>query len=935
LTEPAAPSTATAESSPRTPAHVLFGREREVSRLRGLIDGVEQRGAAAMLRGEPGIGKTALLAEARRLGVQRGMRVLATTGTHAEVDVPFACLHQLLRPLRTELDALGASQRDVLLAAFGTEVAAPQLYAIARAVLDLLSEAAREGPILIAVEDAHWLDRCTTDVLAFVARRLESDRVVLLAASPAGFESTLDEAGPAYLELSPLDDESAGELLDAHAPDLPPALRQRLLTEAAGNPLALVELPIAAARIDTGALIPTWLPLTTRLEQAFAARVSELPVATRTLLLIAALNDRDDLVEALGSASLLAGQAVTLDDLSPAVQARLIEADDNALRFRHSLMRSAIRQAASLSRRHAGHAALAETLADQPRRRVWHRAASIVGTDDSLADELEAMAGRAQTQGNFADAVSSLERAAWLSSSRYQRGIRLLRAAELAFELGRRDVVARLLAADEISELSAHGRARVMFISENLEDSVPGVPKETLAVADAAESAAERGDTDLALNLLAAAGTRSWWGDLEEQIGERLAEVALRVKVDQSDPRLLASVAWAAPVNHASLVAKRLTHIHDLDSTDPARAHLCGMAATAIGHFELSATFFERAVDGLRSQGRLALLAQALTMRAWSGIRLGTWTPAAQDAEEAALMAHRTRQPSLAARAIAAEAMLAALRGDNDLAETLAQDGERKAAPAHAPAALFDIQSARCLAALGAGRYTDAFDSLRCVIDPTDPAYHATKRLWVIGDLADAAAHSGNRDTVLALMPDIETVCQRTPSPDIHVALRHARAVLADDDHCEPLYRSALDSDPSPPFDQARLHLAFGAWLRRQRRVGESRSHLRQARDELEALGASQWAERADRELRATGETSKRRRPDARDEMTPQEWQIAEMAANGLSNREIGQRLYLSHRTVGSHLYRVFPKLGVRARNELRAALNDAHTQRPPLTSGN
>jgi DNA-binding CsgD family transcriptional regulator len=184
-------------------------------------------------------------------------------------------------------------------------------------------------------------------------------------------------------------------------------------------------------------------------------------------------------------------------------------------------------------------------------------------------------------------------------------------------------------------------------------------------------------------------------------------------------------------------------------------------------------------------------------------------------------------------------------------------------------------------------------------------------------------------------MPDIEAVCERTPAPDIHVALRHARAVLSDDDHCEPLYRSALDSDPSPPFDQARLHLAFGAWLRRQRRVAESRPHLRQARDELEALGASQWAQRADQELRATGETSKRRRPDAPDEMTPQEWQIAEMAASGLSNREIGQRLYLSHRTVGSHLYRVFPKLGVKARNELRAAINDAHAQRPPATSDN
>jgi DNA-binding CsgD family transcriptional regulator len=904
-----------------------------VARIRDLIDGVEQRGAAAMLHGEPGIGKTALMAKARQLAVQRGMRVLTTTGAHAEVDVPFASLHQLMRPLRTELDALDASTRDVLHAAFGTEVAAPQLYAIARAVLDLLSEAARRGPILVLVEDAHWLDRCTTDVLAFVARRLESDAIVVLAASPAGFESALADIGPGDLELLPLGDKAAGELLDARAPDLLPALRQRVLTEAAGNPLALVELPIAAARIDSGAPLPTWLPLTTRLEQAFAMRASELPGPTRCLLQIAALNDGDDLVEALEAASLLTGDAVTLDEVSYAVNARLVEVDDDTLRFRHSLMRSAIRQATSISRRHAGHAALADTLADQPRRRIWHRAASIVGTDDSVADELDAMAGRAQTMGNFAEAVRSLERAASLTSRRARRGTRLLRAAELAFELGRRDVVARLLTADETSELSAEGRARAKFISENVEDSVPGVPTEALAVADAAESAAERGDTDLALHLLAAAGTRAWWGDLDETIGERLAGVAMRVRVDRGDPRLLASIAWASPVGHAALVAERLAYADGAQSTDPARAHLCGMAATATGYFELSAPFFERAVDGLRSEGRLALLAQALTMRVWGDIRLGNWTRVARDAEEAGLIADQTRQPSWAARAAAAEAMLAALQGDDQLAETLAENGERIASPARARAALFDLQSARCLAALGAGRYADAFDALGCVIDPADPAYHSTKRLWLIGDLADAAVHSGQREAVRALMPDIEAVCARTPAPGVHVALRHARAVLADDDHCEPLYHTALDSDPSPPFDQARMHLAFGAWLRRQRRVAESRAHLRQARDELEALGATRWARRADQELGATGETSKRRVPDTRDHMTPQELQIAELAANGLSNREIGERLYLSHRTVGSHLYRVFPKLGVRARHELRAALDDRHAESLASTS--
>ena len=896
-----------------------------MARVRQLIDGVEQRGAAAMMRGEAGIGKTALLAQAREHAVGRGMRILSTTGAHAEVDVPFASLHQLLRPLRTEIDALDAAQRDVLLAAFGTEVAAPQLYAIARAVLDLLSEAARGGAILVVVEDAHWLDRCTTDVLAFVARRLDSELVILLAASPTGFESTLDGACIEALDLLPLDEAASGDLLDAHAPGLPPALRERLLSEAEGNPLALVELPIAAGRLGPGAFLPTWLPLTDRLERAFATRAHGLPDATRSVLLVAALNDRDDLMEDLSAASALAGHAITLEDLSPAVGARLIETDDSALRFRHSLMRSAIRQTATVPRRHAAHAALAATVTEHPRR-VWHRAAATVGTDDSVATELEEMAGRAQAHGNFADAVASLERAASLSSTRQQRETRLLRAAELAFELGRRDIVARLLAEHEIAELGPQQRARVMFISESLEDSVPGVPSEALAVADAAANASRRGDTELALNLLAAAGTRAWWGDLDGQIVDRLAGVALRLNVDQRDPRLLATVAWTAKFERSSQVGKRHAEMGDVGRADPAQAHLCGMAAAAIGHTQQSAPFFDRAVEGLRSEGRLALLAQALTMRAWCNIRLGQWAQAARDAEEGELMADQTRQSSCAARAIAAESMVAALRGNYPLAETLANDADLKASPARARAALFDIQTARGVAALGSGRYADAFAALRCVIDPSDPAYHSTKRLWLTGDVADAAAHGDQRDTVLALMPEIERACIATQAPDIHLALGHARAVLADDEHSEALFRSALEYNPCPPFNRARLHLAFGAWLRRERRTAESRPYLREAREELEALGAMQWARRADQELRATGENT-RRRAESSDRMTPQESQIAEMAADGLTNREIGERLYLSHRTVGSHLYRIFPKLGISARNELGAALRDAEQE--------
>jgi DNA-binding CsgD family transcriptional regulator/tetratricopeptide (TPR) repeat protein len=899
----------------------LFGRQTELGEILGLITGVHETGAALIVRGEPGIGKSALLIEARALAVAQGMRVLSTHGARAEIDIPFAGLHQLLRPLRGELGALPGRERDVLLASFGSEVAPAQLYAIAIAVLDLLTATAERGPILILVEDMHRLDRCTTDVLAFVARRLESDPIVLLAATPEQLDSSLTGGGLREMELRPLDQAAAEALLDAHAPGLDPALRTRLLLEAAGNPLALVELPLAAAGVEEGVLLPTWLPLTTRLEQAFSARVLELPAATRGLLLIAALNDGDDLLEALGAASLLAGQRISTDDLVPATMARLVEVGDATLRFRHSLVRSAIGRSASISQRHAGHAALADTLAGEPARRVWHRAASTIGTDDALGDELEAMAERAQSRGSFTEAVTALERAAALSSALARRSARLLRAAELAYELGRRDVVARLLDARGASEPADEERTRTMFINETLEDSVPGAPDDAIHVAAMAERAGARGDTDLALRLLAAIGTRCWWGDYEAHPRGRMVEVALGLPVDADEPRLLALLAWAAPLDQAASVAKRLQGLSVSDRTDPEGAHLCAMAATAIGHLRLGAPFFDRAVDGLRAQGRLALLAQALVMRAWSGVRLGDWQRAAADAEEGALLARQTRQPSQLGRALAAEAALAGLLGNDGRAETLASDGESIAARAAARAALFDLRLARGFAALGSGRHADACRQLRTLFDPSDPAYHSVKRLWYVGDLAYAASRAGEAESVRALMPDVERDAVRSASPDIHSALLLARAFLADGADSDGLFRSALAAEPTPPFETARLSLAYGELLRRQRRVTESRHHLRRAYDGFVKLGAPQWAESAQRELRASGETAKRRTPDARRELTPQELQIAALAAGGLSNREIGQRLFLSHRTVGSHLYRLFPKLGITTRSELSTAL--------------
>jgi hypothetical protein len=339
------------------------------------------------------------------------------------------------------------------------------------AALNLLGEAAASAPILLVVEDAHWLDRGSADVLAFVARRLEFEPLVLVAATRDGAHGAFDEAGLPELNLERLDSAAAAALLDARAPDLLAAVRERALREAAGNPLALVELPIVLEQVGDEAASTSWLPLTTRLEQAFAARVSDLPTGTRTLLRVAALDDADLLTEILDAGAVLGGR-LTVDDLTPAVEARLVEVDGASVRFRHPLMRSAIDQRSSLGQRHAVHAALAKILGGDSDRCIWHRAAATARPDEGVASELEAAAARAQRRGGVEAAVSALERAAMLSADSGRRGERLLRAAEFAFELGRPSLVVGLLRQAAPLDLSERQRSRMVWIRERFDDGI-------------------------------------------------------------------------------------------------------------------------------------------------------------------------------------------------------------------------------------------------------------------------------------------------------------------------------------------------------------------------------------------------------------------------------------------------------------------------------
>ena len=773
----------------------LLGRAQEQNLLTSLLDVVGDRGQALVLRGEPGIGKSRLLSVAEQTAHDRGMTVLSATGVQSEAHLPFAGLHQLLRPVRERAVELQPVQRDALDAAFGlTREVAPERYRIAMASLDLVSDVASDAPLLLVIEDAHWLDPPTADVLAFVARRIESDPVVLLAASRDGYPSALTDAGLPEHRLAGLDDTTAAALLEAAAPGLPLTARNRVLREAAGNPLALLELPAVVGQSEEEPSVPGRLPLTERLERAFAARVADLPDATRLVLLVAALSDDDVVSEILQAASVVAGTPLDLDAAEPAVEAALIDLDVNSIRFRHPLVRSAVRQSAGVQQRRRVHAALAATLDADPDRRVWHRAALMSGTHEELACELEAAGARARSRGAVDVAVTALRRAVQLGAPSH-RARRMFATAELAYERGRPDIAVPMLREMERLDLEPLDVARVRFLSELMDARAIADHPRVAGLIATAEQTGAAGDRELYHNLLWIAAARTWWSNPSPDVRQLVVDAANRAGPPAAaDPRLVSIHAYADPHANESKVLDCLRDAAGSAVTGAAPAGYLASAGMVIGAFYDSLTFCATAIDSARAEGRLGALPRLLATRAILAVRLPNWDIAIPAAEEARRLASEVGQPIWLATAETAIAMIEAVRGDPVETERATARAEQIALP------------------LGATHLVALAQS---------------------GPIVSALAHG-----------------------------RHAEA------------------------------------LRLAERLFDPRS-----------------------ELRASGERSRRRMPEARDQLTAQELQIAQLAADGLSNREIGQRLYLSHRTISTHLYRVFPKLEITSRAELSAAL--------------
>jgi DNA-binding CsgD family transcriptional regulator len=907
-------------------ARVFYGREPELAVITGLVEGVRNRGGVLVVRGEAGIGKSAVLAAAATQARDHGLQILSAVGVQSEARLPFGGLHQLLRPILGLADGLPAPQRAALLTAFGmSEEAAPELFLIGLATLELLADTAASSPVLLIVEDAQWLDDPSCAVLAFVARRLEAEPTVMLIAIRDGHESPFDDAGLPELRLQGLDRTAATALLDAHAPGLEPELRERLLAEAAGNPLALVELPSGLRLDEVGerALLPPPLPLTTRLERAFATQASELPTPTGTLLLVAAVDDGGVLDEVLSATRVLEGAGVSVDTVAPAVAAQLVEIEGTGLRFRHPLVRSSIYYAATLSERQAAQAALSTVLVGQPDRQVWHRAAATLTPDEGIAAELDEAADRAGRRGAVAVAITALERAAELSERPALRGNRLVRAAELATELGRPELALRLLELAEPLDLATEDWMRLSWLRDTFEATSRWTgPEKVGSFIESAEQMTLDGRPDLALKLILTIALTCYWANPDDGTRELVVAAAEQIPVAEDSPELTAILALAAPVERASVVLERIRRFPLEAGGDPGAMLLIGEAASAVGDFERSTACVSVAAAGLRAQGRLGLLTRALGIDAFNAFYLGSWQQGCTAADEAARLARETGQPTWATSAEASRAALDAVRGNQESAEAFAGKAEAVLVQwGYAPLRAL-LQQARGIADLAGGRQADAYGQLRRIFDPTDVAYHPLIRCWLIGELAEAAAHSGQQSEARVFVEELERLATDTGFPFLQAALAYARPLLAEDDQAERLFQAGLTTDLAAwPFLRARLLLAYGAWLRRRRRVAESRVPLRAAREAFDALGAIPWGERARQELRASGVTSRGRIPETRDQLTPQELQIAGLAAEGLSNREIGQQLYISHRTVAYHLHRIFPKLGVTSRSQLHEAV--------------
>jgi DNA-binding CsgD family transcriptional regulator len=903
----------------------LVGRDDEVAAVCSFVDRAALVGGAFVLAGDAGVGKSAVLDAAAAYAMDAGVRTIRVAGSQFEVDVSFAGLQQVVEPFLDYLAQLPAPQQNALRSALGlTEGPPGDRLLVSSSALQLLTKAAVVAPILLVIDDLPWIDQVSATVLGFVARRVTGTRIGVLAAARTGAEGFFDQSGLDAHDLRALSDTAAADLLTDRYPALTPRVRQRLLTEAQGNPLALLELPAALRRTSATApsTLPETLPLTRRLQTIFAGRVHDLPDTTRQVLLIAVLD---------GSGDLRVLTTAEIDDLRPAERLQLVFVDRAAarLKFRHPLIRSAVVELGTSDARRATHRLLAERRKNELARLAWHLAEASDGPDEHVAALLQQVAHTNLFRGDSVGAIMQLLRAADLSPAGTNRSSRLAEAAYLgAIVTGDlRDVPALLDAAREADPQYGGALAG--------------------AVAGAYHLLNESGDIDNAHRLLA--GAIESLPDPTDAKNKTLIEAlytllmicffgarpqlwpAFHTAVERLRPRppQLLSI-----LSHTFTDPARLAH-GMLDRLDAATAKLPGETSPArIVRTAIAGSYLDRigdcreplwrAVRHGREGGAVTSAIEALFLLGNDAYFTGRWDDVRQITDEGLALCETHNYRLMRWQGLFLQALVAGARGD-EAGFKLTDEMIRWAVPRRAGAVTAYVAHVKTLAALSRGDFEAAFRHAGAVSPAGQFASHAPNALWLIMELVEAAARSGRPADATAHVAAARAARIDELSPRLALSVAGATAMAASDRDHRGLFERALSIPDADrwPFDLARIRLAYGERLRRTSAPAAAREHLGAANDGFEQLRARPWAMRAGNELRATGQHRERQSPPATQSLTPQQRRIASLAAAGLTNKEIGERLFLSARTVGYHLHQIFPKLGVTSRAALRDALTD------------
>ncbi len=886
------------------------------------------------------MGKTVLLAEAAGRARRAGLRVLSVTGRESESRLAFAGLHQLLRPVLSGVAGLPGRQARALCGALGLsgDPGVPDPLLTGAAVLTLLSDLSGRSPVLVVADDVHWLDRSSLEALAFAGRRLDAERVVLLAgargqAPPPGLDRGFPE-----LHLGPLSAGDAGLLLDGQPRPPRGRARVQVLAQAAGNPMALIELARVIA--EDPAASRRWaaepLPLTDRLTAVLTSRFAALPGPARAALLLAAVADGPDLGAAAAAVAGPAAQA-----LAPAEQLGLVTIDRTGLQFSHPLVRSAIYHSAPFARRAAAHRRLAGALRGQPDRRAWHLAAAALHPDEHVASLLEATATQAQRRGGAPAAALALERAAELSPGPEDQARRLVAAASAAVPTGQanwvQDLATRALTVttDPVLRLTARRDAGwALAYSGRCSAALP-------ALISVAEKAA-RDQPALAWDALANAAIVVCQSGSPANC--QAVNRALRLLENQGPPPAghgpradagpdrLWIQACIDPFRSRRELVRYLRQICRSPLDEPALWRV-GSAAWLLDESDLAITLLQDAMQRLRAPGTRGTSGPGLTALGWAYIDTGRWDEALEAAAEAADLAEANQMELVAASADLIAATVLAMRADSGAARRHADLALADADLAESGLIAARARRALGIAALADGSYLLAFTQLRQLFSEEGAPVHNIFSYLGVADLAAAAVHADRRMEGQDVLERALGHLGGTASPRLEQLIARARGILAGPGGAEAHFDKAL-SDPAGdqwPFERAQLRLDYAEWLRRRRRINDAKPVLRQALETFRRLRARSWTQRTEAELRACG-VAVADAPGERDalwELTPQQRQIVRLASDGLTNREIADRLFLSPRTVSSHLYRSFPKLGVASRNQLRDVITRASTPTP------